>query len=911
MGGTRRDLGRFPSVLKVARPRENHESPVHCAKRHQHVDSPPVTSPAKTNSTSPLNHGHFHRNDSHNGQLALFTALAIRIRSNRIMQTVWPRVGLAQSSCRCQISVYSTNALIRRSTTAAPRRKVSVADVFTACYTTILGTAAILDARRKDQRRRVLDGELDRAKASLQALGAPKSRSFLDVDEAEEWNEFVELPGGNIPSFRPIPSYFNHWRGYRSVQPFIRELKDLYKITYRPYQNRSWLQQQIDWANIETAVASEELTFDIFLDDPQNHAQLVRVANAVIRLVRSLMTQAAAESNQPQDKLPDLGNDALDEVFRGVENTLQGQYLPSYQLPVTDTSHSARIRIALSQSLRRIFNQALSSTETVGRICYNLLHATVPPTIHTYNVLIAGFNRIQRPDLAEIVVGSFMRHTRWGATDQTVICILNHYQRPGGQQGLREVIQSIRGGRIHRLKLSTIEEDHFDDQLPEGVYRVSGLRRNDALYDWLIRGWLYHNKVGIACMTFLAFLRHGVNMPLHTVETLFHACLLKADFADSRKLLIGIIRRPTDFWAFISRVVDDNPVAAVRRLMRKIYQVINISWYPFGEVYGQSWVAYKEGTITFKLQLSRWIMQLEVREATSLLSELSDALNSGDSILSRLDKAIAALDAAKSGRSNSARFEILYDRLAMLVSIERRCLDLARKSRILDLGVRVAIIHAETKYNMAEREMMVSDSITSPSMAARRNALHSALRQVDIFDTAMEMSRIKAQLFWAIPNPDLVWQLARNHNWKRLGVQTLLFFYRRGVASPPLPNTSSVILPEILLPPLRQEYQDLEQQIRESEYSIRALFFVYMSSRKQRAALWYYGSYYDIPLHKVAEYAGRELYCTEVPELAFRKYDPKLPRHVPRDTGDWKREVPRLWPLPRVEGSSLQHAVLG
>src|SRR5262245_54084577 len=79
------------------------------------------------------------------------------------MRAVWSRIGQLQA-CPCR-------TCLRPPAPAYPgRRRVRASEVFTACYTGIMASAAVLDAGRKDARRSELDRQIDDAKRSLSDL---------------------------------------------------------------------------------------------------------------------------------------------------------------------------------------------------------------------------------------------------------------------------------------------------------------------------------------------------------------------------------------------------------------------------------------------------------------------------------------------------------------------------------------------------------------------------------------------------------------------------------------------------------------------------------------------------------------------------------------------------------------------
>src|SRR4051794_7375173 len=80
------------------------------------------------------------------------------------MQVLWSRVAQTRSSCHCRSCLNAATTIARRATTAASRRGLKVGDLFTACYSAVLATAAVADARVKDDRRKEWDRLIAEAK---------------------------------------------------------------------------------------------------------------------------------------------------------------------------------------------------------------------------------------------------------------------------------------------------------------------------------------------------------------------------------------------------------------------------------------------------------------------------------------------------------------------------------------------------------------------------------------------------------------------------------------------------------------------------------------------------------------------------------------------------------------------------
>ncbi|KAI1754958.1 hypothetical protein F4782DRAFT_492246 [Xylaria castorea] len=780
------------------------------------------------------------------------------------MQTLWSRVAQTQSSCRCQICLHSTNALAaRRSTTAASRRKITVADLFTACYTTILGTATVIDARQKNGRRRELDRELDRARASLHQLAVGNPQSALDVNHG--------VLDGETPTTSQLVRDITSRIADEPALPLLEELQSLWNTAYRPVAHPSLMSGQLDWASIEAAVAAEEQNPSIVLREPLTGHHLADTTATVLDLVDELLRRTETPAGLRSQDQTDTPDQAGDSILKELEYLRQGRDFPSYQSPDTDPSYSTRVRALLNESIRLIFNQAASSRETVGKICYNLLAVGVPPTIHTYNTLIVGFNRIQRRDLAEAVINSFLSQTSWPATDQTVICLLAHYRHPGGREGMRAALQRLWGARVNDLHLATLDRDLHGPQLLSLKWKHSRRsegtlfkKRKDATFDQLIRGWLYHGEIDFACRSFMACLRNGSTIPIYTLQDLFRGCLAAPHFANARKLLVGITRNFDNFQLCLTEIIQANVTVAVQELLRSLCQIIRICWLPFGELFGETYQTYTSAATSLLSMIRRLDLQLEVKETARLPALLSKALSSDESLLTRLQLAISTLDAVESIR----RTEVIYDdyiRIARVISIDKRYRDLDERTQDSVAAYNGAIISIKTGYDIHARSLLLSGPNTQTSRE-KRLALRRALNQLNVRGSSLTLEEVAWQLFRQVPNQELVRQLEQNGNWKRLSIPVLVSFYGDNAASPRVVQRKN----EELNSPSEQ----LHNQIRDARDSIRALIFTYVSPKTQGRSMSHYCGYYSIPLSRLRSHLHRELkYKSPLALQSFPQYD--------------------------------------
>lgn len=98
------------------------------------------------------------------------------------MQALWSRTGLShRCGCRACEQIIGVG---RKTTSAARRRKPTFAEVFTACYTSMLCTATMVDTMRKDDRAKKIDSELRTVREELAELQARRQQRDETIREA-------------------------------------------------------------------------------------------------------------------------------------------------------------------------------------------------------------------------------------------------------------------------------------------------------------------------------------------------------------------------------------------------------------------------------------------------------------------------------------------------------------------------------------------------------------------------------------------------------------------------------------------------------------------------------------------------------------------------------------------------------
>ncbi|RYP26691.1 hypothetical protein DL767_007921 [Monosporascus sp. MG133] len=737
------------------------------------------------------------------------------------------------------------NTLVRRSTTAAPRRRVSPADIFTACYTTILGTATIIDAHRKDARRKELDDKLEKAKAALSTVAIQEGSSSQQPEENDGASDSVS----NRPNKRPVPRRRNE----KYTSSLLQELASLCDITRSPSGRSSWMQDQLHWVKVEATIAAEENDPECLLREPKSAKQLGMTTDTVLRLVDGLLGQNRIHYSGAGRDHEGAGRQltkAEEDVLRELEEIRTGNYYPSYEHPTSNPEKSQSTRLLLSNSLRRIFNQALSSTEVVGRICYNLLTSSYPPTIHTYNALIAGFNRILRPDLAQVVVDSYIHQTAWPATQQTMVCLLNHYRGKSDMGGLRDVIARMRGVRDTGLHFSIIPKDkvYSEDWLRWASVHcasrknafVERAHRGSEVFDSIIRGWLHHGNVSAASMIFIACVRNRSWIPIQTLHHLFTACLAAVDHSTARQMVKGIVKHLQKFIVLIDRTLRQSTAAMSLKIVDSLSKLIHICGLPLHSASDVVGYAYARSIERLQYIVSTTKIQLELHTSARLCSKVLDTIESTESLLPRLDAAIKIIDASHCDRK---AFQS-YDTVARILSIDKRYQDLERKGKALANQAKALVIKMATGLDLDPGCLLTSERHETPRQQDRFLAVANALERLQPDTDQLTQSGIKAQLIQNLPNPHLARRLRLAGQWEGMCPKVLTSFYTPGAVTFHRPENSNCSC----------SIREVEGRLMDTEDFVRTLLFSYLGQERQKRLRHIYPNWYAMPLKPLVDY---------------------------------------------------------
>ncbi|KAI1214288.1 uncharacterized protein F4807DRAFT_407425 [Annulohypoxylon truncatum] len=777
------------------------------------------------------------------------------------MHSLWSRAAQAHISCRCRLCLHTGHQIVRRSTNAAARRRVSAADLFTACYTTILGTATVFDAKRKEDRKRDLDEKLEKARTALSNLGVQES-----ADQQGDGPYYTDDTTANHDQHNGACSSKLNLDASYSPHILPQELAALCKIARRPPSYSSWLQTQLEWVQIEAAIVAEEQDPAYELREPRSDRQLEMTTTTVIGLVNQLVWQNQVnESMRIQDSREIRGESSrsVDEFLDELRDTLRTSHYPSYHMPYADIEDTARNRFLLGESIRRIFNQAASSAEIVAKISYNLLTSSAPPSIHTYNTLIAGFNRIQRPDLAQAVVDSYIYRTTWPATQQTIVCLLNHYRGTNQVEGRRDIIQRMRGVKddglhyriVNKKVIYTREwlEWAADNCASRKHAFVERAQRNDAVFNSLIKGYLHRGELGNASMALVACVRVGGFVPVRTLQELFSACLAAVDYAATRKLVRGFTKNLLRFMAIVKRIIQEESVATSRQVVMSVSRLLDICWFPDINIFGPIAGTYVRTQQRLRSILTRVQFELEIREAEDLYTATLKEINSTDLLISRLERTIASLESAQRSRRKITGPLTNFASVARVLSIDARCRDLERKLKLMRALVNAAVIKSKTGYDFDPSGLLSSERPLNLSyrQQMRRKSIINALQAIQISESQMTQGDTKLQLLQNLPDQTLARRLEDSGDVENLTIFTLTTFYA------PKLGTSERLRKYNCGKPIGQ----LEQEFADVVNTSKAILFAHLIGGFQSKLRYWYPDWTRLPLGKLVEYHMRHGIC--------------------------------------------------
>ncbi|OHW90622.1 pentatricopeptide repeat domain-containing protein-like protein [Colletotrichum incanum] len=498
------------------------------------------------------------------------------------MQALWSRAGQAHH-CGCKACFNTAGGMMRQSATRATRRKPTFSEMFTACYTSIMGTAAVLDAKRKDERRKDLDRQLEEAKAE-----------FAKVMENAPADTRKTAPAGSIAN-----RYKGALRDHKKQQSEISDFFDSLGRTQTwpkapsrsPEVEMIWAEYGLeptrrsmsallgtDYHLLDRLLFEDEALPNIQHRAPKTIRQMRAAENNMQQLVSSLLHGKAVIGSGNKKKVKSE-LDKAEHVDCDTQNLqqelteLRQSNYPHYEREV-DSGALKECSANLNRSLRSIFEVAQPSNlrSTIMKVCHNLLVSSQPPTIHTYNTLIKGFDAAGLHPLASDVVKSLFQ-SKLEPTQGTLVCLLNHFKETNDSGNFNNIIERMtgrdcRGIKIRRKLIDEVLEDPqlqrwalLKDVVVTKKYVIERAWFDTQVFAAIIEGMLSFRYLRNAVATVAFGLKLGLTFSLRTMSQLLDHCVRALDPKAASGVLRAFATKPRLVEAVFWRECDQTYLA--------------------------------------------------------------------------------------------------------------------------------------------------------------------------------------------------------------------------------------------------------------------------------------------------------------------------------------------------------------
>lgn len=464
------------------------------------------------------------------------------------MQTLWSRAAQPKCTCRCSSCLsFAASALSRRTTTATGRRRLKFGDAFTVFYSSIFATAALVDAKHKDERRKELDGAMTEVKKDLKDL---EERERIRAESAGG----ISCETGDLLDRRKPK-----WRDVVKLRP--EDVDDRWTIrnlasTIIPPD----LQQQLSDAQIEQILTSDQLLEllgegwkvhparkgftrnghcppEVTVKSLREYSSKklrtfeLSVAKLVLRFIGHL--SSVRDQEHPNGRSPQEVSNGAAITRRELAPKIatMNQYLqkmrdhgePTQKYPRDWPARPSYDRDSLSPDDQRRLNEAISNifeehnrsknyVLMLENLCSVLLLATSPPDVSTYNLLLTHLTRLQQNDLVKMVLESF-HESKIRPNEITISATLKFYTLTNDRRGFQGYVSRLRGrngglilarpdieitdaaeGRLTVANGKVIQEPpknhHVFGALINGTLKFSGVKQGiKVYYEMLKEGW--------------------------------------------------------------------------------------------------------------------------------------------------------------------------------------------------------------------------------------------------------------------------------------------------------------------------------------------------------------------------------------------------------------------------------------
>ncbi|KAJ3493379.1 hypothetical protein NLG97_g4768 [Lecanicillium saksenae] len=560
----------------------------------------------------------------------------------------------------------------------------------------MFASAAIIDSMRKDERRKELDKQLEEARQEL-------------ADLKEQGKALSSLHGTN-PDGLSAKQMDILWKAMKKIyneRPYRKNIRypatvtassvtDCLRKDYYDCPTESMLRsgRHIDYAALEQAIMNEST----HCADPgaRTETQLRHETTRFLSLINALLKEA-----DHMDR-----TNKRSKSFREAKALLCNNH-SGYTFRSLDPKAAQNMTQELNESLRKILATPMPPKEKIGRLCYNMMVSSHVPDIHTYNTLIAGFDKYGLFALSDHVIYSFFYGRYIRPTESTFVAILNHNKlmnRPG--RFLLNVaritgLDDKSGAKLRKRHMDSLQRKfeqiwvnrNRSSKTMEGDYIIENMPLNRALVEEMMRGLLRFKMFEQAAVLFVGCLQSGLVLGSKMIKQLLDECIVALDWSASVQLVRGmsefgqqwremILESEDDVAYLVDRVqvlVDLCGINADRQSLSSTAKRLQISETGLSSLIStvealsahlgsSSFMDRRDSTKSSMLQLeSIWKEYVKVRKVTTAIE--SKLLNAEHEQEFREDCAIHVAESALK------RSEQLSDEVAKLMPVQRQSIE--------------------------------------------------------------------------------------------------------------------------------------------------------------------------------------------------------------------------------------------
>ncbi|EFQ35203.1 pentatricopeptide repeat domain-containing protein [Colletotrichum graminicola] len=498
------------------------------------------------------------------------------------MQALWSRAGQVRH-CGCKACFNAAGGMMRQSATRATQRKPTFTEMFTACYTSIMGTAAVLDAKRKDERRKDLERQLEEARAEFAKVMENSSADTLETAPA---GNIANRYKGALRDHKKQPSEISEFfdslgrtQTWSRAPPRSPEVEMIWaEYGLEPTRRSMRALARTDYVLLDRLLVEDEAPRNFQHRAPKTLRQMKAAEDNMQQLVSSLLRGKTVTGSGDPKKirrgLDKVKHDDCDtqHLQQEVAELRQRSY-PHYEREV-DSGALKKCSADLNRSLRDIFEVAQPSNlrSTIMKVCHNLLVSSQPPTIHTYNTLIKGFDAAGLHPLASSVVKSLFQ-SKLEPTQGTLVCLLNHFKETNESGNFNNIIERMTGKDCRGMKIrrKPIDDVNVDPKLRRWAlskdvvvtkqYVIERAWFDTQVFAAIVEGMLSFRYLRNAVATVAFGLKMGFTFSLRTMSQLLDQCVRALDPKAALGVLGALATKPKLVEAVFSRECDQTYLA--------------------------------------------------------------------------------------------------------------------------------------------------------------------------------------------------------------------------------------------------------------------------------------------------------------------------------------------------------------